>query len=286
MIDGIEAGRYRWTRIFMLDSEGRIASWNVGAKRIYRYGDEEIIGAPFSSFYLPESVRSGTAERDLAKAKYLGRHESEGGRVRKDGSNFWATVIIASLRDEAGRHLGYATATRDMTERLRAEQERVRLTRIEEDEHRKNEFLAIMGHELRNPLAPMVTAMQLIKLRGGQDCEKEFAVLDRQIHHMKHLVDDLINLSRTLRGQFDLDPTVIEIGQVLANAIEVAQPLIQKRHHQLKVNADTKGRGSRGLSAASADSESVWRSRAAWWTPIEARSPSRARDRGAAVASP
>ena len=227
--------------IFMLDSEGRVASWNVGAQRIHGYDADEIIGLPFSSFYLPESVKAGVAERDLAKAREFGRHETEGGRVRKDGSNFWATVIVASLRDEAGRHLGFATATRDMTERLRAEQERVRLTRIEESERRKDEFLAIMGHELRNPLAPMVTAMQLVKLRGGRNCEKEFAVLDRQIHHMMHLVDDLINLSRTLRGQLDLNPTVVEMGQILADAIEVALPLIEKKRHRLKVDAATEG---------------------------------------------
>ena len=222
--------------IFRLDSEGRVASWNAGAERVHGYPAVDIVGQPFATFYYSASAEAGGCARDLATARETGRLESEGMRTRKDGSTFWATVIIVTLHEE-GRHVGFATATRDMTEHLRAEQERVRLARAEESEHRKDEFLAIMGHELRNPLAPMVTALQLIKLRGGRHCEGELAVLDRQLKHMMRLVDDLIDVARTVRDRVHLAPKVIEIGQVVANAIEVALPLIEAKRHRLKVDS-------------------------------------------------
>ncbi len=227
--------------IFRLDREGRVAEWNAGAARVYRYASDDIVGQPFSVFYYPGSVESGSYARELAAAKETGRVESEGMRTRSDGSNFWATVIIATLRDESGRHTGYATATRDLTERLCAEQEHVRLARAEESERRKDEFLAIMGHELRNPLAPMVSAMELIKLRGGRHCERELAVLDRQVRRIGRLVEDLIDVARTVKDRLPLNPTAIEMGQILASALEVASPLIEARGHNLKVEAASSG---------------------------------------------
>jgi PAS domain S-box-containing protein len=223
--------------IFRLDAEGHVAEWNAGAARVYGYVSEDIVGQPFSVFYYRGSVESGSYARELAAAKETGRVESEGMRTRQDGSNFWGTVIIAALRDERGRHTGFATATRDLTERLRAEQERVRLARAEETERRKDEFLAIMGHELRNPLAPMVSAIELIKLRGGRHCENELAVLDRQVRRIMRLVEDLIDVARTVRDGLKLSPAVIEVGQILASALEVASPFIQARDHDLRVEA-------------------------------------------------
>jgi PAS domain S-box-containing protein len=227
--------------IFMLDAEGRVANWNAGAQRVHGYAAQEIVGQPFSALYFHESPSGGPCVRDLATAERTGRFQGEGMRTRKDGSTFWATVIITVLRDEAGQHLGFATATRDMTEHLRAEQEHVRLARAEENERRKDEFLAIMGHELRNPLAPMVTAMQLIKLREGRECEKQFAVIDRQLKHMMHLVDDLLDVSRALRNQVELSPKTIEMSQVLASALEIASPLLQEKRHRVDIDVPSTG---------------------------------------------
>jgi PAS domain S-box-containing protein len=227
--------------IFMLDAEGRVANWNAGAERVHGYAAHEILGQPFAALYFRESSSGSPCARDLAVAEEAGRFEGEGMRKRKDGSTFWATVIITPLRDEGGQHLGFATATRDMTEHLRAEQEHVRLARAEENERRKDEFLAIMGHELRNPLAPMVTAMQLIKLRGGRQCEKQFAVIDRQLKQMMHLVDELLDVSRALHNQVELSPATIEMSQVLASALDVASPLLQEKHHRVEVEVPATG---------------------------------------------
>ncbi len=107
--------------ILMLDPSGRILSWNAGAERIKGYGAEEIVGQHFSRFYTPEDVLSGKPDCELAMATTQGRIEDEGWRVRKDGSRFWANVVITALRDEQGRLRGFGKITRDMTYRMRAE---------------------------------------------------------------------------------------------------------------------------------------------------------------------
>jgi PAS domain S-box-containing protein len=107
--------------IFMLNPEGRISTWNAGAERIKGYRSSEIIGRHFSSFYLEEDVRAGKPERLLGVAEKYGRVEDEGWRVRKDGSQFWAGVTIAAVRNAAGQILGFGKVTRDLTERRRAE---------------------------------------------------------------------------------------------------------------------------------------------------------------------
>src|SRR5438477_1627 len=119
--------------IFMLDVGGRVATWNKGAERIKGYSAEEIIGQHFSRFYPPEDVQARKPERELQEAVAEGQWEDEGWRVRKDGSRFWANVIITALRDAEGTPLGFAKLTRDLTERRRADavhrqnEERLRL---------------------------------------------------------------------------------------------------------------------------------------------------------------
>lgn len=107
--------------IFMLDPEGRILTWNAGAERIKGYRTDEIIGKHFSIFYDQEDIRSGKPERELEIAKREGRCEDEGWRVRKDGSRFWADVVITALRDKSGRLYGFGKITRDLTERTVSE---------------------------------------------------------------------------------------------------------------------------------------------------------------------
>jgi PAS domain S-box-containing protein len=119
--------------IFMLDPKGMIATWNVGAQRIKGYSAEEIVGQHFSRFYPEEDVRNGKCEMELERAAQDGRFEDEGWRIRKDGSWFWANVVITSLWDTNGRNVGFAKVTRDLTERRAAEEERQRLGRLARD---------------------------------------------------------------------------------------------------------------------------------------------------------
>ena len=111
--------------IFMLDPHGFVATWNIGAERIKGYRSEEIIGRHFSQFYPEEDVRAGKCEMELERAAVDGRFEDEGWRLRKDGSRFWANVVITALRDQTNELIGFAKVTRDLTERRAAEQERL-----------------------------------------------------------------------------------------------------------------------------------------------------------------
>ncbi|MFO0613368.1 MAG: ATP-binding protein [Polyangiaceae bacterium] len=222
--------------IFMLDPKGYVSTWNAGAERIKGYAAAEIVGKHFSIFYPPEDVASGKCEHELSVAERSGHFEDEGWRLRRDGKKFWANVVITALRDANGALVGFGKVMRDLTDRLEVEAERVRRARAEEADRRKEDFLAILGHELRNPLSPMVSAVHLIKLRRGWNCDREIAVLDRQLVHMMRLVDDLLDLSRTMRGQLVFERTTLDVGQAIQNAVEVASPEIDRKGHRLEVD--------------------------------------------------
>jgi PAS domain S-box-containing protein len=143
--------------IFMLDPQGVVQSWNSGAKAIKGYDADEIVGRHFRVFFPPEQQAAGKPEQVLEAARRQGRVENEGWRVRKDGTLFWANVVVTAVYGPDGDLRGFAKVTRDMSERRRLEE-------LEHSSRRMNEFLAMLAHELRNPLAPIrnaVTNMQL-----------------------------------------------------------------------------------------------------------------------------
>jgi PAS domain S-box-containing protein len=132
--------------IFLLDPEGHVVSWNAGAERIKGYRAEEILGKHFSCFYPPIDLANGKPQRELQEATKTGSIEDEGWRVRKDGSRFWANVIITALRDEQGTIVGFAKVTRDLTERRLVEESLARA-------HAELEsFSSSVSHDLRAPL--------------------------------------------------------------------------------------------------------------------------------------
>jgi PAS domain S-box-containing protein len=221
--------------ISMLDPRGCVVSWNVGAQRIEGYSEQEIVGTHFSVSYPKDEVEGGTCEHALEVAAREGRFEGEGWRIRKDGSTFWANVVITAVCDREGRLVGYGKVTRDLTAQRARERESLQRARDEEGERRKEDFLAILGHELRNPLAPMTTAMHLIKERHCAACEREIAVLDRQLTHLTNLLDDLTDVARTLRGNLVMSPKVVDLRNVLADAVEQASPHLAEHAHRLEV---------------------------------------------------
>ena len=224
--------------IFMLDPTGRIATWNLGAERIKGYKAEEAIGRHFSLFYTDEDINRGHPQRELEIATAEGRYEEEGWRVRKDGTRFWANVVITALRDEAGCLRGFAKVTRDITERKRLEQElRDRLAELAETDRRKDEFLAMLAHELRNPLAAINNAVQLTAHAGVQEqIEWSMEVISHQIKHLARLVDDLLDVSRITRGRILLRKERVDAASIIGRAIEAVKPAIEERTHELAVS--------------------------------------------------
>jgi PAS domain S-box-containing protein len=222
--------------LFILDPKGRVTSWNPGAERIKGYKAAEIIGSHFSRFYPDDDVRAGKCEYELEVAAREGRFEDEDWRVRKDGSRFWANVVISAVRDDLGNLVGYSKVTRDLSERRRMEEETAARKAAEQASRTKDEFLAMLGHELRNPLAPIVSAIQLLKLRGDKSSAREYQVLERQVKQMVRLVDDLLDVSRISRGKIELKTARFDLRDALAKATEIALPLFEQKHHDFSVS--------------------------------------------------
>jgi PAS domain S-box-containing protein len=335
--------------ILLLDPEGVVQSWNAGARRIMGYDAHEIVGRHVSTFYTPEDRAARAWEQGLTAAREHGRHDDVGWRVRKDGSSFWASVVLTALHDDAGRVIGFAKVTHDLTDRTyrafveatnaivwttdgnghpnrdspswraftgqteeewrglrgwepihpddlpalrvdwwraiqskqpfvgefrlrrhdgvyvwvacraipflhqdgsvrewfgvtfdistrkEAEHERERAIRV------KDELLAMLGHELRNPLAPIRTALELMALRADPETAKERQVIERQVDHLVRLVDDLLDVSRITRGMIELHRRPIELGAVIAHALEMASPLLEQRRHHLDIQVPHEG---------------------------------------------
>jgi PAS domain S-box-containing protein len=216
--------------IFMLDSDGRITSWNLGAERIKGYKSAEIIGQHFSIFYSSEDNANGKPERELEVAKRVGRVEDEGWRVRKDRSQFWANVVITALFDSGGVLRGFAKIIRDMTDKRQVEQ-------LQVADKQKNVFLAMLAHELRNPLAPIRNGVELLKLKSGSEPAilETTKMMERQVTHLVRMVDDLLDVSRIVTGKIHLDKEPIDVSAFIERAIEEVQPTIDARGHELMV---------------------------------------------------
>jgi PAS domain S-box-containing protein len=217
--------------VFMLDTDGKIATWNPGAERIKGYRADEILGRSFTLFYPEEDVRSGKCEAELATAASVGRFEEEGWRIRKDGTRFWSNVVINAVRDEAGTLIGFAKVTRDLTDRKRAQEEQAARLIAEQANLAKDQFLAMLGHELRNPLAPITTALQILKLRSGDSQSHEMEIIERQVNHMTGLIDDLLDMARVTKGMLRLTRKRCDLRQIIASAIESVSPLLEQKRH-------------------------------------------------------
>ena len=214
--------------IMMLDQEGRVTSWNAGAERILGYDAHEALGQSFQRFFLPEDVARGLPAEELRKAILNTRFEQHGWRVRKGGARFWAEVIVTPLYDAEERLRGFAKVTRDLSERKRIES-------LEEQGRHLTEFMAMLAHELRNPLAPIRNALAIIGM--SRDLPKQVSwsrdVIDRQTTQLARLVDDLLDVSRITRGKLRLREAPVDLNAAAARAVEAAQPLIDTRRQRL-----------------------------------------------------
>ncbi|HEY8877942.1 MAG TPA: PAS domain S-box protein [Roseateles sp.] len=224
--------------LFMLDVNGRIASWNEGAQRIKGYTADEIVGRHFSVFYPADVRESGWPDYELQQAQETGRFMDTGWRLRKDGSRFWAQVTITALRDENGQLVGYAKLTRDMTEAMRIEAmeqanlqheelldaERNARIAAQRATRMKDEFLATLSHELRTPLSSILGWTQvLLRAKPGDkriDLPRAIEVIDRNARAQVQLIDDLLDLNRIMTGKLRLDLQQVAMADIIQAAVE------------------------------------------------------------------
>lgn len=217
--------------IFTLDNGGRIASWNVEAERILGYSEEEVLGKHFRLIFTAEDIENGVPEDELRQARKAGRAEDERWHKRKNGDLFWALGIVTPTHDPSGVRSGFSKILRDITERKRMEEA------LKDADRRKDEFLAMLSHELRNPLAPILNAVHLIRQEGDESEELQMArsVIERQVRHLKRLVDDLLEVSRITTGKVRLQTGRVALNEVVERAVERIRPIVEQYQQNLSL---------------------------------------------------
>ncbi len=225
--------------IFMLDPEGSIVSWNVGAQRAKGWRADEIIGQHFRVFYPEEQQAVGHPEHELELALRDGVYQEEGWRVRKDGSRFWAHVTISSVFDDDGRHLGFAKVTRDHTERMhmleqqgqyanalaeanaRLELANAELAAAADEQSR---FLALTAHELRSPVGVLSMSGRLLADSWGRLDDEErdglLAGLQSSSARLQRLLGDLLTTARLQQAALDLQLEDHDLAEVLTPVLQ------------------------------------------------------------------
>jgi PAS domain S-box-containing protein len=217
--------------IFALDPEGHILSWNPGAQRFKGYKPDEIIGKHFSIFYAEEEKHTKPAY-ELETAAREGRAEDEGWRVRKDGTRFWANIVITALRDRTGKLVGFAKVTRDLSERRTAELQAVsaarRISQAEEANQVKASFLAAMSHELRTPLNAIGGYADLLLTGiGGELSPQQQQYLERirgSQQHLLAIINDILNYSRIEAGRLTVEMIPVRLQAVVSAVVPMIEP--------------------------------------------------------------
>jgi PAS domain S-box-containing protein len=237
-----------------LDVRGVVVTWSTGAERIFGYRADEAIGQPGAIIFTDADREAGLPEVEMRKALTFGRAEDERWHVRRDGSLVYMSGVMAPIYDDSV--LGFVKVARDMTERQQAEEAlkeseaRYRelaadLSRTKEAllaaDRQKDQFIATLAHELRNPLAPVRSAMQIISMSGSQDPAVLWSldVVKRQTQIMARLIDDLMDVSRISRNKLVLRAERIDLTAVLRDSIDVSRTFMAQRGHILTVDLPT-----------------------------------------------
>lgn len=211
--------------IFMLDTRGHIATWNAGAAILKGYTTDEIIGKHFSIFYGREDCQANKPGRELELCLRDGKVEDEGWRFRKDGTRFWANVMITPIY-QFGRHIGFVKVTRDLTERRAAEARLIEA--FEESSKLKTEFLANMSHELRTPMNGMSLALTMLLRTPLTNDQQEYAsVLEDSTAMLLQVINDVLDYSKLSSGSFSLTTDVVNIPNIVNAVIRNCQQSVK-----------------------------------------------------------
>jgi PAS domain S-box-containing protein len=221
--------------------EGRILSWNRGATRIFGYEPHEVIGKPITIIVPPDLHAEERQILDkLRRGERIDHFDTI--RITKDGRRVAISLTVSPVRAADGTVIAASKVARDISERKLAEQ---RLQQSEEAlrraDRRKDEFLALLAHELRNPLAPIRYALAANRKPGRTPEQRKQAeeIIERQVTHMSRLLDDLLDISRITRGTLELKKTRTELTSVIGAAIETARPLLDAKQHKLALDLPT-----------------------------------------------
>jgi PAS domain S-box-containing protein len=215
--------------------EGKVLTWNVGAERLFGYTADEAIGQPITIIVPPDRLdEERTILQRLTEGERIDHFETV--RISKAGRRIDISLTISPIRNASDRIIGASKVARDISVQRQAEQA------LRDADRRKDEFLATLAHELRNPLAPICNSLHILRRIGKSDPGTEQHVLEmmeRQVNHMVRLVDDLMEVSRITRGMIELRKERVELDAVLRSALETSQPLIQAAGHHIAIAIPT-----------------------------------------------
>ena len=219
--------------IVMLNPVGEVVSWNTGAQRIKGYLAEEIVGEHFSRFYPVSDVTSGKPLRDLEIAAALGRCEIEGWRTRKNGSAFWANVVITAIRDQAGELRGFAKLTRDLTARQQIETEMTNAKATAEKANlAKSDFLSSMSHELRSPLNAILGFAQLMDSDSPHPTASQKESIVQILNagwYLLDLINEILDLATIESGKLSMSLESVSVAEVMDECQAMIEPQAQRR---------------------------------------------------------
>jgi PAS domain S-box-containing protein len=213
--------------MFLLDGDGVIASWNPAAQNVLGYAPGEVIGRESAILYPPQDRTAGRPQAEMAAAAHAGSFHSHAWKVKADGSEVWTEGTINAIRDRDGRLNGFVHILRDLTEQRR-------IGELEAEGRRILEFIAMLSHELRNPLAPIKNAVSILKLpQGRQHTDKYADMIGRQVTHLTRLVDDLMDVSRITTGKIELERASLELNTLVQVAVDSMRTTFENYGHAL-----------------------------------------------------
>lgn len=217
---------------------GIIESWNAAAARLFGYTAEQAIGRSITMLMPPERINE--EELILARLRAGERVEHfDTVRVRSDGRRIHVSLTISPVVDESGRIVGASKIVRDVTERKELEKKNHELLQqLKETDRRRSEFLAMLSHELRNPLGPIRNAVKVLQAKQFNDSDLNWcaAVVDRQADHLSRLVDDLLDATRITRNKLELRTELVELQHILEGVIETCATVVKEQGHELSLS--------------------------------------------------
>ncbi|KAK4121200.1 hypothetical protein N657DRAFT_648016 [Parathielavia appendiculata] len=215
--------------IFLLDTKGHIVTWNTGAELLKGYKREDIIGKHFSVFYGKEDLDIKKPQMELEICMREGRVEDEGWRYRKDGSRFWANVVITAVYKD-GVHVGFGKVTRDLTERKSAESRLI--AAYEESEKLKSDFLANMSHEIRTPMHGMLSACTLLLDTPLSARQRDIVnIMDESGQVLLQVINDILDYSKLASGSFTINSDIVGITSIVTSVVRGVQTSLPPSVH-------------------------------------------------------
>ena len=223
--------------VIVVTPVGIIMCWNPGAERLLGYQSNEVVGQHFSRFFPAEDIRSGQPEHELKASLAAGQTDSARWHVRKNGTRFWCRSTITPLFDENKQVRSFARVMHDLTDTQAQAVQKKRSEDLTETNRSREEFMALLSHELRNPLSPILNALAILRSIKTDDpiVQQAGSIIERQIGQMVRLVDDLLDVSRITKGKLQLAKEPVELRVIVNRATESARPLIEARKHEFSV---------------------------------------------------